>query len=158
MTPFGLANAPSSFRKYINWALRDFLDEFASAYVDDVLVLTTGSLQKHREHVKMVLERLRTAGLQLDIDKCEFETKSTKYLGFIIEAGKGVSMDPEKVRAILDWAPPTTVKGVRAFLGFANFYRRFIRDFGTLLHRLSTSRSGTSCSGGPLGLTWLLSV
>jgi hypothetical protein len=63
VTPLGLANAPSTFQKYINWCLRDYLDEFASAYIDDILVFTTGSLQKHREHVCKVLEQLRQAGL-----------------------------------------------------------------------------------------------
>ena len=76
-----------------------------------------------------VLDALREAGLQLDIKKCEFEVKSTKYLGFIIEAGKGLRMDPKKIEAISSWEAPTNVKGVRSFLGFANFYRRFIKNF-----------------------------
>ena len=100
--PFGLANAPSTFQRYINWTLRDFLDEFVSAYVDDILIFSSGNLRQHRQHVRKVLERLRQAGLQLDIGKCEFEVTSTKYLGFIIEAGQGIRMDPEKVRAITD--------------------------------------------------------
>lgn len=137
VTPFGLANAPSTFQRYVNWVLRDFLDEFASAYLDDVLVFSSGSRSEHREQVKKVLERLQGAGLHLDIDKCEFEVQSTKYLGFIIEAGKGVRMDPAKVEAILNWATPTTVKGVRSFLGFANFYRRFIRNFSDLTRPLT---------------------
>jgi len=132
VTPFGLANAPSTFQRYVNWVLRDFLDEFASAYLDDILIFTDGTLSEHREHVRKVLGRLQEAGLQIDIDKCEFEVKSTKYLGFIIEAGKGVSMDPAKVEAIMNWAAPTTTKGVRSFLGFANFYRRFIRNYSEL--------------------------
>lgn len=90
MTPFGLANAPSTFQQYVNWILQDFLDEFTSAYLDDVLVFSSGSQSEHREHVKKVLERLQSAGLHLNIDKCEFEVQSTKYLGFIIEAGKDV--------------------------------------------------------------------
>lgn len=132
VTPFGLANAPSTFQRYVNWVLRDFLDEFASAYLDDILIFTDGTLSEHQEHVRKVLSRLQDAGLQIDIDKCEFEVKATKYLGFIIEAGKGVSMDPIKVEAIMNWAAPTTVKGVRSFLGFANFYRRFIRNYSEL--------------------------
>jgi len=137
VTPFGLANAPSTFQRYINWTLRDFLDDFASAYLDDILVFSSGSLKEHREHVRKVLQRLKDAGLQLDIDKCEFEVQSTKYLGFIVEAGNGIRMDPEKVKAIMDWEVPRSVKGVRSFLGFANFYRRFIRDFSEIVAPLT---------------------
>jgi hypothetical protein len=133
VTPFGLANAPSTFQKYINYALQDYLDEFCSAYIDDVLVYTNGSLKKHREHVRKVLAKLQNAGLQLDIDKCEFEVQSTKYLGFIIEASKGVRMDPEKVKAIVEWEAPRSVKGVQSFIGFANFYRRFIDKFSDIV-------------------------
>ena len=129
VTPFGLANAPSTFQRYVNWVLRDFLDEFASAYLDDILIFSSGSLRDHQRKVSTVLQRLADAGLQLDVDKCEFEVQSTKYLGFIVEAGKGVRMDPAKVEAIQNWQAPTTVRGVRSFLGFANFYRRFIRNF-----------------------------
>lgn len=64
--------------------------------------------------------------------KSEFETKSTKYLGFIIKAGEGVSIDPEKVRAVLEWERPKTVRSVRGFLGFANFYRQFIRNYSDI--------------------------
>jgi hypothetical protein len=133
VTPFGLANAPSTFQKYINWALRDYLDVFCSAYIDDILIYSCGSRAQHRDHVQKVLQRLREAGLQVDIDKCEFEVKSTKYLGFIVEAQKGVRMDPDKVKAILEWEAPKSVKGVQSFIGFANFYRRFIKDFSQII-------------------------
>jgi hypothetical protein len=132
VTPFGLANAPSTFQQYINYTLQEFLDDFVSAYVDDILLFTDGTRRQHREHVHQVLQKLQDAGLQLDIDKCEFEVQSTKYLGFIIEAGKGLRMDPAKVEAIIDWKAPTSAKGVLGFLGFANFYRRFIRDFSRI--------------------------
>ena len=132
VTPFGLANAPSTFQRYVNWVLRDMLDEYASAYLDDILVFSSGSRDDHRRKVSNVLQRLQDAGLQLDIDKCEFEVQSTKYLGFIIEAGNGVRMDPEKVSAINSWQSPTSPRAVRAFIGFANFYRRFIRKFADI--------------------------
>ncbi|KAM4056902.1 reverse transcriptase (RNA-dependent DNA polymerase) [Hirsutella rhossiliensis] len=74
--------------RYINHTLRDFLDEFCSAYIDDILIYSSGSLADHRNKVRQVLARLRDAGLQIDIDKCDFEAKSVKYLGFIVEAGK----------------------------------------------------------------------
>ncbi|XP_044721805.1 reverse transcriptase (RNA-dependent DNA polymerase) domain-containing protein [Hirsutella rhossiliensis] len=88
VTPFGLTGAPATFQRYINHTLRDFLDEFCSAYIDDILIYSSGSLADHRNKVRQVLARLRDAGLQIDIDKCDFEAKSVKYLGFIVEAGK----------------------------------------------------------------------
>lgn len=137
VTPFGLANAPSTFQKYINWTLRDYLDEFCSAYIDDILIYSSGGRNQHREHVRKVLQRLREAGLQIDIDKCEFEVQETKYLGFILEAGQGLRMDPDKIKAIASWEPPNSVKGIRGFLGFANFYRRFIKNFSDLVRPLT---------------------
>lgn len=137
VTPFGLANAPSTFQKYINWVLRDYLDVFCSAYIDDVLIYTNGSRARHRKHTRQVICALRDAGLQLDITKCEFEVTTTKYLGFIISSGSGISMDPEKVEAIKGWEAPRSVKGVQSFLGFANFYRRFIKSFSEVAKPLN---------------------
>ena len=78
------------------------------------------------------MKRLQEASLQIDIDKCEFETKSTKYLGFIIEAGKGICVDPEKIKAVESWERPHSVKGVRGFMGFASYYREFVPNFSTV--------------------------
>ena len=100
VTPFGMVGSPSTFQRYINWVLRQFLDDFVSAYLDDVLIYTNGSLQEHCTYVNKVLDALREAGLQLDIKKCEFEVKSTKYLGFIINIEKGLLIDPQKIEAI----------------------------------------------------------
>lgn len=132
VTPFGLAGAPATFQRYINSALADVLDDFVTAYLDDVLVFSSGSRRDHMAKVREVLRRLAKAGLNLDLDKCAFAVKEVKYLGYIIRAGEGIQADPEKVRAIREWEPPHTVRGVRSFLGFANFYRDFIRDFSAL--------------------------
>lgn len=75
--PFGLCNAPGTFQSYINDTLREFLDDFASAYLDDILIFSD-TLKEHIEHVKKVLRKCGEAGLQLDITKCEFHTQSTK--------------------------------------------------------------------------------
>jgi hypothetical protein len=146
VTPFGLTNAPSTFQKYINWALREYLDVFCSAYVDDILIYSDGTREEHIGHVKKVLQRLEEAGLRADIDKSEFFVKKTKYLGFIIEVGEGIRMDPRKVQAIQEWAPPKSVKGVRGFIGFANFYRQFIPHFSKLVGPLQalTTKDSTS--------------
>src|SRR6266478_6753837 len=80
--PFGLTNAPSSFQRFINWVLRDFLDEFVSAYIDDIIIYSLGSLEDHRAKVKQVLQKLQDNGLYIDIDKCSFEATSINYLGY----------------------------------------------------------------------------
>ena len=128
--PFGLCNAPSTFQSYINKALQDILDDFCTAYLDDVLIYSE-TLEQHHSHVEMVLERLHKAGLFADIDKSEFDQKEVKYLGMIIGVG-GLKMDPAKIKTIVDWSTPKTVKEVLSFLGFANFYRRFIEGFSKL--------------------------
>lgn len=133
VTPFGLTGAPATFQRYINWCLKEYLDDFCTAYIDDILVFSDGSLEDHREKVRLVLKKLQEAGLQLDIGKCEFEVKSVKYLGYIIDVGRGLRMDPEKVKAIEDWHAPTSVRGVRSFLGFANYYRLFIKDYSRIV-------------------------
>ena len=132
VTPFGLANAPSTFQRYINWAMQDYLDDFCSVYIDDILDYIDRSLKKHQEHVQKVMLHLREAGLQLDIDKCEFEVKQTKYLGFVIDTEAGIQMDPDKVKAILEWEEPRTATAVQSFLGFANFYHTFIKNYSDI--------------------------
>ena len=82
--------------------MRDYLDDFCSAYIDDILIYTNGSLEEHRDHVRKIMLRLREAGLQLDINKYEFEVKQTKYLRFVIDIKTGIRMDPDKVKVILE--------------------------------------------------------
>jgi hypothetical protein len=132
--PFGLCNAPSTFQRYINSILRDYLDEFCSAYLDDVIVFSENK-EIHKEHCMKVLVRLKEAGLHLDIHKCEFAVSRVKYLGLILTAD-GIEMDTDKVRAVLDWLEPQSIKDVQAFIGFANFYRRFIHRFSFIVRPL----------------------
>jgi hypothetical protein len=133
--PFGLCNAPASFQTYINHTLHDLLDRICTAYLDDVLVYSK-TKQEHRRHVREVVQRLHKAGLQIDIGKCEFEVTSTKYLGIIVTP-TGIEMDPEKVRSITQWLPPPSLKDLQRFIGFANFYRRFIRGFSSICKPLN---------------------
>ena len=141
--PFGLANAPSTFQSFVNNILgNDNLDLFVTAYIDDILIFSK-TLKEHRQHVKTVLGRLKEAGLQLDIDKCEFEVYETKYLGLIIHTASEndkpgyISIDPIKIDAITFSEWPQNVKDVQGFLGFANFYRCFIKDFAKLISPLT---------------------
>ncbi|KAI0992060.1 hypothetical protein K3495_g16126, partial [Podosphaera aphanis] len=100
--------------------------------MDDILVYTEDSQNEHWQTVRSILSKLKKAGLYLDINKCEFLCQEVKYLGFIVRAGESIAVDPAKVRAILDWQPPSSVKGVRSFLGFANFYRCFVDGFSDI--------------------------
>ena len=103
VTPFGMANALSTFQWYINWILCQYLDDFCSAYLNNVLIFINGIWSEHYEHVNKMLDCLNKAGLFLNIKKCEFEVTRIKYLRFIVNAGVGIQMDPEKVKAITEW-------------------------------------------------------
>lgn len=133
--PFGLTNGPATFQKFINEILMEYLDDFCSAYMDDILIWSETE-EEHQTHVRQVLERLKKAGLQADIKKCEFHVTETRFLGFIIGT-KGVAVDPDKVAAVKQWAPPTTVKGVQSFLGFCNFYRKFVPEYSRVAKPLT---------------------
>lgn len=128
--PFGLCNGPASFQAYINHALRGLLDDYSTAFMDDILIFSD-DLESHRTQVKTVLQRMREHNLQLDISKCDFETTQVTYLGLIIST-QGISMDPKKVACVQEWPTPRSVRDVQCFLGFANFYRRFIPEFARL--------------------------
>jgi RNase H-like domain found in reverse transcriptase/Integrase zinc binding domain/Reverse transcriptase (RNA-dependent DNA polymerase) len=96
-------------------------------YLDDILVFTK-TLEEHREVVKEVLEILEKNNLCIKLDKCEFEKDEIEFLGFIVGGGM-VKMDPGKVKAVKEWKSPKNKKELQSFLGFANFYRKFIKDF-----------------------------
>ncbi|CAJ2651960.1 unnamed protein product [Trifolium pratense] len=137
VTPFGLTGAPATFQRYINRILQSDLDDYCTAYMDDVLIYTTGDKKDHDTKVRKVLCKLLDAGLYLDPDKCEFAVKSVKYLGFIIRAGYGIQADPDKIKAIVEWEPPSSTTGVRSFVGFANYYRMFISSFSEIIAPLT---------------------
>ena len=128
---FGLANAPSSFQNFINNILHGMLDEFCTAYIDDILIYSN-SKKEHQTHIRKVLAALKKAGLQADIDKCEFHVTKISYLGLIIST-EGICMDPKKVETLQNWETLTCIRDVQAFIGFANFYRHFIRTFSDVV-------------------------
>ncbi|CCE31587.1 uncharacterized protein CPUR_05440 [Claviceps purpurea 20.1] len=130
--PFGLTGAPAHFQRWINTVLGDALDVFCSAYMDDVIIYTDGDEADHFAKVNLVLSRMLAAGLNIDLSKCAFNVTQVKYLGFIVEAGVGIKVDPEKVDAISAWEEPTNASAVRSFLGFANFYREFAPHFADI--------------------------
>ncbi|KAE8771660.1 putative retroelement [Hordeum vulgare] len=128
---FGLTNAPTTFQALTNKVLRPFLRRFVLVFYDDILIYSS-SWSEHLRHVKLVLEAMRTHKLFLKRSKCSFGEESMAYLGHVISAA-GVAMNSDKVLAVVvDWPVPRTVRAVRGFLGLAGYYRKFIRDFGTI--------------------------
>uniref|UniRef100_A0A3B3HPV2 Gypsy retrotransposon integrase-like protein 1 n=1 Tax=Oryzias latipes TaxID=8090 RepID=A0A3B3HPV2_ORYLA len=128
--PFGLTNAPAVFQHLVNDVLRDFLNRFVFVYLDDILIYSPNS-ELHTFHVRQVLERLLENRLFVKAEKCEFHVSTVSFLGFIIEAGN-IRPDPAKVSAVAEWETPSSRKQLQRFLGFANFYRRFIRNYSSL--------------------------
>src|SRR4051795_9475478 len=122
--PFGLTNAPATFQQWINNILRKYIDVTCIVYLDDILIFSENS-EEHTKHVREILLALQEAGAYGKGEKSEFNVTSTKFLGFIV-SDQGITMDTEKTSAVTDWPTPANVKDVQSFLGFANFYRRFI--------------------------------
>jgi hypothetical protein len=129
--PFGLTGAPATFQRFINDTLREYLDIFCAVYLDDILVFSR-TRAEHSKHLCLILERLRSAGLYAKLPKCHFFQSEVKYLGLIVGCD-GIKMDPAKIKIIEEWQAPKNVTDIKAFLGFAGFYRRFIRNFSKIL-------------------------
>ena len=140
--PYGLTNAPAAFQSFIQDVLREHLDVFCVAYLDDILIFSR-TPEEHEQHVRLILEKLRDAKLYANPRKCDWHKTSVEFLGYIIGAD-GVSMNPKKLSTITDWPEPETVKDVQSFLGFANFYRRFIPHFSRIVLPLTALTQKTS--------------
>ena len=126
LMPFGLSNAPAVFQELMSVVLQG-LGDFAIAYLDDILVLST-TLEDHLQHCDTIFDRLWKHDLKLKLKKCNFLESETNYLGFII--GKdGIKPDSKKVEAIRSLPIPTCVREVRSFIGMGYYYRRFIPFF-----------------------------
>lgn len=146
--PFGLTNAPSTWQHFMNDVLFDLLDDCVVVYLDDILIYSENP-DEHDAQVRKVLDRLRVAGLQVDIDKCEFGVEETEFLGLRVGVN-GIRMCPERVEAIRAWEAPITVKQTQAFIGLCNFYRRFISGFSSLAKNLiAVTKKNTVFQWGP---------
>ena len=125
--PFGVTNAPSTFQRMMNSLFKEELDDFVLVYLDDILVFSS-TLEEHIAHIRKALERLRSAKLYARLHKCAFFQRRVEYLGFDVSA-EGIQPSQDKVKAIVEWPKPQSVRDVRGFLGLASFYRRFIKQF-----------------------------
>ena len=130
MMPFGLTNAPAAFMDLMNRVFNPYLDKFVIVFIDDILVYS-GSLEEHAEHLQTVLQILRELQLYAKFSKCQFWLDRVAFLGHVISV-EGVSVDPKKIEAVVNWNPPKNVSEVRIFLGLAGYYRKFVEGFSKI--------------------------
>lgn len=146
--PFGLANAPATFQAYMNECLAELVDMICVVYLDDILVYSS-SKAEHHGHVCQVLERLQAANLYVKLSKCEFDATQVDFLGYVISTD-GVAMEQDRIKTVSEWPTPTSFKEVQIFLGFANFYRRFISGYSAIVQSLTGLMKGSQ-KGQPVG-------
>ncbi|GLB42450.1 putative chromo (CHRromatin Organisation MOdifier) domain containing protein [Lyophyllum shimeji] len=144
---FGLTNSPATFQTMMNDIFRDLIVRgVVIVYMDDILIYTT-TLEEHRKVTREVLEILKHHRLFLKPEKCEWEQKKILYLGVIVSE-EGVEMDPAKVEAVASWPTPRDKHELQQFLGFANYYRRFVKDYSRIAWRLHRLTGHTPWSWG----------
>ncbi|WVZ68667.1 hypothetical protein U9M48_017581 [Paspalum notatum var. saurae] len=136
---FGLTNAPAFFMYMMNSVFMNELDKFVVVFIDDILIYSKNE-EEHREHLRVVLARLREHKLYAKFSKCAFWLKEVSFLGHILSE-KGVE-------SVLNWKQPESVTEIRSFLGLAGYYRRFIKDFS------KTAKPMTSLTKKNAKYTW----
>src|SRR5258707_13032573 len=134
---FRLCNSPTTFQMMMNNILHEFIDHGeVICYMDDILIYSP-TLSEHQQIVHQVLATLQRQRLFLKPEKCKFKQKEVKYLGLVISKDH-VAMDPTKVHGVMEWPTPMKVKEVQSFLGFVNFYWKFICNFSDITCPLYT--------------------
>lgn len=134
--PFGLHNAPATWQRFIDSVLGPELEPHVFVYLDDIVIVSS-TFENHLKILEEVLQRLKKAKLTLNKEKCKFCRSELRYLGYVVDK-KGLRVDPEKVEAILKIPVPKNSKEVRQFVGTASWYRRFIANFATRMHPLTS--------------------
>ena len=139
--PFGLCNAPATFQRLMHKVLDGF-ENFTLAYLDDIIIFST-TLEDHKKHLALVLQRLEKFNLKLKPEKCFFNMRRIEYLGHEISA-QGVTPIRDKVEALTRFHVPTDRKALKRFLGMAAYYRRFVPHYAALaapLDKLASPKS-----------------
>ena len=135
MVPFVLTNATTTFMCLMNSVFNRYLDKFFLVFLDDILIYSKNE-EEHEEQLRIVLQLLREHKLYAKLSKCDFFKDRINYLGHIISY-EGISMDPEKIEAIINWTTPRNVTDVRSFMGLVGYYRRFIEGFSKVAHPIT---------------------
>lgn len=133
---FGLTNAHAIFQHMMNDIFREHLDKFVIVYLDDIIVFSN-SVEEHKEHLRCVFSILRKVKLYCKEEKCQVAVRQLKYLVYVISS-TGAPMDTSKTSAIENWPTPRTLHDIQVFLGFAKFYKRFIRNYAEITKPLTT--------------------
>ena len=134
--PQGATNALACFQYFMNDIPKEYLDVICVGLPDDVIIFSEDPSQ-HVAHVRSILQVLRENKLYAKVQKCEFNREQMTFVGYMVSLA-GIDMDPAKIKSILEWPVPTSVKEVQSFLGFANFYRKFIDSYSRLAAPLTT--------------------
>jgi hypothetical protein len=140
--PFGLTNAPSIFQDMMNHIFRDMIDLGLLSYLDDLLIYAN-TIKEHDKTVCEVLRRLQANRLAVSPEKCVWRQQEVEFLGYLI-GQDGIKISPEKIEAVLEWKSPSSLVETQSFLGFANFYRRFIQDYSQVAHPMTELTKGTA--------------
>lgn len=136
---FGLCNAPGTFQRLMERILGDQRHQSLLLYLDDVVIFST-TFEQHLARLDLVLGRFAHENLKVKLSKCSFFKSQVSFLGHVIST-EGIATDPEKIRAVAEWRQPQDLQELKSFLGFASFYRRFVKNFASIaapLHALCT--------------------
>ena len=144
--PFGLSNAPASFQSYINKILAEKFDIFVNVYLDDILIYTKDQGQGHVEAMQWVLDCLWQNSLFANLKKCCFHRDEVRFLGYVVSA-QGIRMEDKQIEAVKNCPEPKSVQDIQVFIGFVNFYERFIQDFSRVAAPLTSMLKTTGSSG-----------
>ena len=149
---FGLTNAPATFQRLMESCLGDLHLQYCIIYLDDIIVFSK-TPEEHIERLRSVFQKLDQAGLHLKPSKCEFFKKRVEYLGHIVSEN-GIETNPKKIKAIVDWPQPQTVTQMRSFLGFCNYYRKFIHQYAQIAKPLYKLISGNQAKMKRAHIAW----
>jgi hypothetical protein len=127
---FGLTNVSAYFMYLMNKVFMEYLDKFVVVFIDDILIFSKTE-EEHEKRLRLVLEKLRSNKLYTKFSKREFWLIKVAFLRHVIST-RGVSVDPSKVKDVLNWMPPTNASEIQSFLGLACYYRRFVKDFSKI--------------------------
>ncbi|WMV47080.1 hypothetical protein MTR67_040465 [Solanum verrucosum] len=132
---FGVTNTPTTFMDLMNKVFRQYLDMFVIMFIDDILIYSR-SENDHMDHLRIVLQVFNDHQLFAKFSKCEFWLRYVAFIGHIV-SNKGIEVDPEKTDAVKSWPRPLTPSDIRSFLGFADYYRRFVEEFSSIASPLT---------------------